>query len=136
MSHAGELFLSATPAFPDNNTGDYLGDNENNDEFSQVISEECGDDETEPKRGWNHEGREEPKLSAGAGDKRVAIEKHNRLKGMFDSDRAKWELGITTRGLSKRAGLFAHPTVSQWCASVYLLINGANWTIYLSQTNR
>ena len=104
MSHAGELFLSATPAFPDDHAGDYLGDNENNNEFSKVGSEERGDDEAESKRGWNHEGREEPKLSAGAGDKRVAIEKHNRLTVMFDSDRAKWVLGITTRGLSKRAG--------------------------------
>lgn len=136
MFYPRELFLSAAPVFPDDNAGDYLGDDENNDEFSKVGSEERGDDEAEPKRGWNHEGREEPKLSADAGDKRVAIEKHNRLTVMFDSDRAKWEQGITTRGLSKRAGLFAHPTVSQWCASVYLLIIAGKWTINLSQTNR
>src|SRR6185369_3124492 len=29
-----------------------------------------------------------------------------------------------------------HPTVSQWCASVYLLINGAKAVGQLSQTNR
>ena len=104
MSHAGELFLRAPPAFPDDHAGDYLGDNENNDEFSKVISEERGDDEAKSKRGWNHEGREGPKLSAGAGDERVAIEKHNRLEVMFDSSRATWILGITTRGLSKLAG--------------------------------
>ena len=93
MSYARELFLSAAPVFPDDNTGDYLDDDENNDEFSKVGSEERGDDEAESKRGWNHEGREGPKLSAGAGDERVAIEKHNRLKVMFDSSRAKWLTG-------------------------------------------
>ena len=76
MSNAGKLFLGAAPAFPNDNTEDDLSDNENDEKFSQVRSEERGNDETERKRVWNHEGREEPKLSARAGDKRVAIEKH------------------------------------------------------------
>ena len=70
------MFLRAAPAFPDDDTGADLSNNKNNDELGKVPSEECGDNEAETKRGWNHEGREEPKLSAGAGDKRVAIEKH------------------------------------------------------------
>src|SRR5215213_907097 len=107
MPDTGELFLSAAPAFPDDHTGNYLSDDEKNDEFSKVGSEERGDDEAESKRGWNHEDREEPKLSAGAGDKRVAIEKHNRLKGMFDSNRAKWLLGNRHSWVVKACGLFA-----------------------------
>ena len=104
MSHAGELFMSAAPVFPDDNTGDYLDDDENNDEFSKVGSEERGDDEAESERGWNHEGREGPKLAAGAGDERVAIEKHNRLKVMFDSSRAKWLTGAYHSSIVKACG--------------------------------
>jgi hypothetical protein len=74
--HPGELFLSASPASPNYNPEGYLSNNEYDDKFSKVGSEECGDNETERKRGWNHEGRDGPKLSASAGDERVAIEKH------------------------------------------------------------
>ena len=85
MSNAGQLFLRAAPALPDDDTGDDLSNNEDYDELRKVRSEERGNDEAETKCGWNHEGREGPKLSAGAGDKRVAVEKHTGSV-MFESN--------------------------------------------------
>lgn len=76
MSNAGKLFVCSFPTFPNDDAGDYLRNKKSENDCCNARSKKPGNDEAEAERAGNHESREGPKLTGGAGDEWVAVNKH------------------------------------------------------------